>query len=486
MSYPRPRLAMLRELDRRRAAGGAFVPFIRYINSRYTFYHHHIVIATLLEDFIKRQDGKKKIMLCIPPQHGKSELASKMLPAFALGVAPNLKILGASYSADLAKSFNRDIQRAIDNLPYSKVFPGTRLNSKRVDLGDTSYLRNTHEFEIVGKIGAYKATGIGGGIAGRPVDLAVIDDPIKSAKQAVSATIREGIWQWYLNDLMPRLHNNSKVILIMTRWHEDDLAGRLLDQEPEEWEVITFQAIKEDGLGHASDLRKPGEALWPARHDLAKLLKLRALSERVFQSLYQQRPSPADGTLIKRHWFVKYNPAAVNWAGSTIHFYLDTAYTEKQVNDATAILAFAKIAGNLYLTGCEAVRMELPELLKWIPAWIERNGGTAKSAVIVEPKASGLSVIQSLKRSADTRHLNVIADKPPTESKLTRVNAISYVLESGKVLIPEKAPWVSAFMHECVMFPNGKNDDRLDCLTGAVNKMLINQSGAQKFEMGSA
>ena len=482
----RYRLSMLREVDRREAQRGKFVPFVRYVNTRYQFYQHHKIIASALESFLKRKEGKKKLMLCVPPQHGKSELASRLLPAFALGLNPDLKIAGCSYSADLAKSFNRDVQRTIDGPHYAKVFPITRLNSKRVATDTTTYLRNTHEFEIVGRWGSYKAIGVGGGITGRAVDLAIIDDPIKNAKQAVSATVRETIWQWYLNDVSTRLHNDSKVILIMTRWHEDDLAGRLLMQEPDEWEVITLQAIKEAGEGHPDDTREPGEALWPDRHSLEKLLKLRKLSERVFQSLYQQRPAPNDGTLIKRAWFKTYNPAELDWSRATIHFYLDTAYTEKQENDATAILAFAKIGGKLYLTGCEAVRKELPDLLEWIPEWIKANGGTAKSAVIVEPKASGLSVIQSLRKSEKTKHLNVIADKPPVDSKITRVNGISYILEAGKVFVPMRAPWVPAFLHECVMFPNGRNDDRVDCLVGAVNKMIVNQSGSRRMEMGNA
>lgn len=470
----------------KRASRGEFIPFVKYVNPRYQFFNHHRIIAKALQNFLQRKDGKKKLMLCVPPQHGKSELASRLLPAFALGLNPNLKIVGCSYSSDLAKSFNRDVQRTIDGRHYPFIFPETRLNSKRVASDTGNYLRNTHEFEIVGKYGSYKAVGVGGGITGRPVDLAIIDDPIKNAKQAVSATVRESIWQWYLNDLSTRLHNDSKIILIQTRWHEDDLAGRLLEQEPDEWEVVTLQAIKEEGEGHSDDTREPGEALWPDRHSLEKLLKLRKLSERVFQSLYQQRPAPNDGTLIKKAWFGRYNPAAVDWTKAVVHFYLDTAYTEKQENDATAILAFAKIRGQLYLVACESVRLELPELLEWIPEWVKQNGGKRRSAIIVEPKASGLSVIQSLRKSEKTRHLNVIQDVAPTESKITRVNGISYVLESGKVLIPERGAWIPSFLNECVMFPNGRHDDKVDCLVGAVIKMIVNQGGSGKIESGNA
>jgi len=478
----RNKLSVLREVDRRAASKGAFIPFIRYVNTAYEFFDHHKILATLLEGFIRREDGKKKLMLLIPPQHGKSELASKLLPAFALGLNPNLKIAGASYSADLSKSFNRDVQRIIEGIYYPKVFPKTTLNSRRVANSTSNYLKNTHEFEVVGYKGSYKSVGVRGGITGRPVDLAIIDDPIKSAKEAVSANVRESIWQWYINDISPRLHNHSKAILIQTRWHEDDLAGRLLDQERDEWEVITLQAIKEPGEGHSLDVRPEGAALWPQRHSIEKLLKLRRLSERTFQALYQQRPAPNDGTLIKKAWFGLYNPAQINWANAVIHFYIDTAYTEKQENDASAILAFTRIGSKLYLINCAAVRLEFPDLLKFIPTFVKENGGGPRSAIIIEPKASGLSVIQALKKSPITSSLNVIADAPSTESKVTKVNGVAPILESGRVLIPEKAPWVPAFISECVMFPNGKNDDRVDCLVGAINKMITNATGGNGYE----
>lgn len=474
--------AAIYEKTRRAAADGDFLSFVNFTNSKYEANWHHKLLIKKIERFIKDPDAKR-LMVFMPPQHGKSEIVSRALPAFQLGLDPTCRIAAASYSADLAKAFNRSVQRIIDTQAYSSVFPKTRMPTKRtVSDARGSFLRNTNEFEIVGTGGSYKAVGVGGGLSGRAVDLALIDDPVKDYKEASSPVVRESIWQWYLNVLLARLHNDSKVIIIMTRWHEDDLAGRLLAREPHLWDVFSLAAIKEPG-GMPGDPRAIGEALWPQRHSLEKLLALRALSERTFASLFQQRPAPEDGDVLKRKWWRYYNPAEINWGMQTIHFFIDSAYTDNSNNDPTAILAAARINNRMYLVGSHEKWLPFPELIKWIPEYVYLRGGNAKSAVVIEPKASGKSIVQMLRA---TTSLNIIEDVAPTDSKETRVKAISPIPEAGRVYLPENAEWVEKFINQCAVFPNGTLDDRVDTFEMACRRLIVNQPGTTDWKVGSA
>lgn len=179
-------------------------------------------------------------MIFVPPQHGKSEILSRNFPAWAFGYDPDLKIVGCSYSSDLAKQFSRSIQRIMDSPEYLHIFPETRLNSSNLRTVTRGYLRNVDMFEIVNHKGFYKAQGVCGSLTGTAVDIAIIDDPVKDAIEAYSPTYRERVWEWYTSVLLTRLHNNSRQLFIMTRWHEDDLAGRILSREADKWEVCQF------------------------------------------------------------------------------------------------------------------------------------------------------------------------------------------------------------------------------------------------------
>lgn len=239
-------------------------------------------------------------MLFVPPQHGKSELATRRFPAFMLGLVPATKIAICSYSDTLSTSFNRDIQRIIDDTLYHQTFPDTFLNSSNVvNSSQNDYLRNANIFETVGHRGFVKTVGVGGSLTGTPVDLGIIDDPFKDREEAMSNTIREKVYNWYTDVFSTRLHNDSQQLIIMTRWHQDDLAGRILMVE-HDWEVITYQAIKEKDI--KGDPRQFGEALWPAKHSLERLLRIKENSPITFDSLYQQEPKANKETLVFPEW----------------------------------------------------------------------------------------------------------------------------------------------------------------------------------------
>lgn len=269
--------------------------FVQYTKDDYEVQWFHKVLAYYLQLFA--EGVIKKLMVFMPPQHGKSELTSRRLPAYLLGIKPKLKIVGCSYSSDLSSSFNRDVQRIIDSKDYKDLFPDTQLNSKNVATdAKGSWLRNADIFEVVRHGGFYKSVGVGGSLTGTPADIAIIDDPVKDSVEADSLTYRTRVWEWYDKVLSTRLHNKSQVILTMTRWHEDDLAGRILKSpDAKNWVVLKLPAIKEATTHNEYDLRQIGEALWESRHSAEKI---RTATERTFQALYQQNPLPTKGGLV--------------------------------------------------------------------------------------------------------------------------------------------------------------------------------------------
>lgn len=266
--------------------------FVKYVRPSYRDNWHHVLLCEYLDRFIA--GDIKRLMVFMPPQHGKSELVSRILPAFTLGKDPKTKVVLASYSAHLAESFNRDCQRIIDSKEYRDIFPETKLNGSNIVTVASSWLRNSQIFETVGYGGFLKTVGVGGSLTGTPADIAIIDDPVKDAQEAMSPTIQERNWNWYTDVLSTRLHNDSRVLITQTRWDVNDLSGKILKQMEEggeQWEVLLIPGIK-GATGHPKDPRKEGDALWPERHSKEKLLSMRQKSVRTFEALYQQNPKP--------------------------------------------------------------------------------------------------------------------------------------------------------------------------------------------------
>lgn len=252
----------------------------------------------------------KKLIITVPPQHGKSEGSTRLLPAYLLGRNPDLRVAIASYSDPFARKFNRDVQRIIDQPLYAELFPEARLNGKNIVTVATAPLRNSTEFEIANHIGSLKAVGRGGPLTGSPVDVIILDDLYKDAMEGNSPTIREVVWEWYTSVVKTRLPNGAQELIVFTRWHEDDLIGRLekrekvieltsledVDPEWDGWYKLNFEAIKESEPTEI-DPRKPGEPLWPERHSLKLLNEKRALDRHSFDCLYQGHPMSKEGAL---------------------------------------------------------------------------------------------------------------------------------------------------------------------------------------------
>lgn len=454
---------LLRET--KQSAASSFVRYLSYINPKYQMEWFHKVIANYCEKLFRGEI--KRLMIFVPPQHGKSEIISRNFPAWALGRNPDLKIVGCSYSADLACQFSRSIQRIIDSQEYAEIFPNTYLNGSRGAKPARGYLRNFDVFETVGHHGFYKAVGVGGGLTGTPVDIAIIDDPVKDAMEAYSATYRERVWNWYNSVLTTRLHNDSKQLFIMTRWHEDDLAGRILKTEPDDWVVLSIPAICEVENDGGLSNRHIGEALWESRHSLEKLMKQKQRSERTFTALYQQHPTSDGGNIIKTEWFGKISEADFDRhrRSEPINFFLDTAYTDKTNNDPSGIIAVCCIDDVLYITHAKKMLMKFPELVRFIPQYAKEHGYNIRSSIRIEPKANGLSVIDQLQEATS---LNVAKTPTPKDSKETRLNAVSPIIEGKRVVLVEGA-WNEEFIDEVCGFPVKPHDEYVDVLCYAID-----------------
>lgn len=463
------RKATAERLLLQKGAASRLALFLNYASQTYRREWFHTLIADRCQKLF--EGDIQKLMIFLPPQHGKSEIVSRNFPAWCLGRNPDIKIVGCSYSADLAQQFSRAIQRTIDSDEYRAIFPDTTLNSVNIKTQSRGYLRNVDIFEIVGRRGFYKAVGVGGSLTGTPVDIGIIDDPVKDAMEAYSVTYRERVWSWYTDVFLTRLHNRSRQLLIMTRWHEDDLAGRLLASEGEKWSVLSIPAIRED-MSMADDPRRIGEALWEERHSRERLEDVERRSPRTFSALYQQRPTIDGGNIIKREWFKHVRRADFDrvYKGEPIVFFLDTAYTERTVNDPSGIIATCKIGNDLYVTHAKKVNMKFPDLIRFIPVYAKEHGYSRRSSIRIEPKANGLSVIDQLKEISD---LNVVATPSPKDSKETRLFAVSPIIESGRVILVDDV-WNEAFEDEICGFPAKPHDEYVDILGYAIDYHINN------------
>lgn len=468
-----------KELARRTMAN-----FSLYVDKEMEMAWFHKELCLYLDKWIGKDI--KKLAIFVPPQHGKSRKSSIETPAKILGMHPSAKIVVASYSDDNASRFNRACQNIIDSEEYRSLYPNTILPAKGIE--STNELRNNTLFETVKYKGFYKAVSIGGSLTGLPVDYGIIDDPIKDRKQADSLTYRNNLWNWYNDVFKTRLHNDSSQLLLFTRWHEDDLAGRLFDpknkyydeEEASEWTIICLQAVKEPtlpikGAININDPREVGEALWPSKHSREKYERRKKNNPLSFASLDQQRPTPEGGNLIKRDWFTILKPSELPFNPLFVSkdFWIDGAFTEKMQNDESAQMVCSFYMGNLYIFNAHGVRKELNEYLEYIVPFMKSSGYRATSNVFIEPKASGEGFISMLKQpkygSFNTRRIN---SKTVAAGKLVRAKNAQPTLASGKVFLIEGG-WNEAFITQCCNFPNDVHDDMLDLVCYAIDEYFI-------------
>ena len=422
-------------------------------------------LCEVLQQFYRDVEAGKQPRLIIqaPPRHGKSQLVSRQFPAWCFAQNPNLNIIASSYSSDLAKRMSRDVQRLLEDQPFTDAY-GTFMPSNK-----DKQIKTAELFELVSGSGAYRSSGVGTGITGMGADIGIIDDPVKDAKEANSETVRNSVWEWYTSTFYTRLSPKSGVLLCMTRWHEDDLAGRLINEMKnggDQWQVISFPAIAEED----EPMRQKGEALHPERYPLSMLEKIkRAVGTQVWNALYQQRPSSKGGDVIQTSWFKRYNmlPRIKN-----AFIVGDTAQKESQANDYSVFIVMGEgYDGGVYLIDLIRGKWEAPELtLKLKDIWSKYQAQYQLSGVYIEDKASGTGLIQTIKRE---QHIPIFGLKADA-SKYTRLLGVQGYIESGYVYLPNGAPWVLDFLDECEKFTKTEShlhDDQIDALVYGLIKV---------------
>lgn len=456
------KLKRLKREQLRRAAQSSLKDFILYNNEDYMMGWVHEEICETLDQFYEDVKAKKspRIIICLPPRSGKSEIISRNFPAYLFGRDPNLNIISASYSGDLASRFNLDVQRIIDSDNYKKIFPDTFLGGKSYP----QYKKTDSLFEIVNHKGSYRSAGVGGGVTGMGCDILIIDDPFKDRADANSPTIREKTYDWYKSTAYTRLSDGGGVIILQTRWHIADLAGQLIskmhsDEKADQFKVIEYQAIAEHDEKH----RKKGEALHPERYSLAKLEAIRqTLGAYEWAALYQQHPVPKEGATFKLDSFRRYNDKNIPVSFDRILGSWDMTFKDKKDNDFVVGQVWGKKGADHYLL--DQVRGQW-DFIKTLKVFIQLAEKWKRChGWLIEDKANGSAIISTLKK-----HISGLKPINPTESKIARAEAISIYIETGNVYIPENAPYIADLEDEIINFPAVDHDDQIDCMTQALN-----------------
>lgn len=401
-----------------------------------------------------------RLIIEMPPRHGKSQTATIRYPAWYLGENPDKRVVVAAHTASLAQTFSRQVRNEF--AMYAPEVWGLAVaeDSKSVE-----------RWAIEGHNGGMVAVGVGGALTGHGADLLIIDDPVKNAEEAQSQTIKDAVWDWYRSVARTRLHPGGAIILIMTRWAEDDLAGRLIseaDAGGEQWVILSLPAIAEenDMLG-----RSIGEPLWPERFGLDELLMIKAaVGSYVWNALYQQRPSPIEGGMLKRGWWQFYKELPSKF--DEIIQSWDMTFKDSAGTDFVVGQVWGCKEADKYLLDQVRDRMDFPATLTAVKSLTAKwPQATAK---LVEDKANGPAVIAMLKQQ-----ISGLIPVEPQGSKVARASAVSPQIEAGNVYLPDPsiAPWVHDFIEECAAFPTGAHDDQVD----AMSQALMRLGGRREF-----
>ena len=459
------------------SARHSLLGFTLYTKPDYKVNWHHGVVCEYLDRFVAGEI--KRLMLFMPPRHGKSELVSRRLPAYILGRNPEASLIATSYSADLASRMNRDVQRIIDAREYIDLFPGTKLHGSNIrTVSQGTYLRNSDIFEVVGHRGVYRSAGVGGGITGMGFDYGIIDDPLKNRKEANSETIRRAVWEWYTSTFYTRQEGDAGILVTMTRWHMDDLAGRLLLQmrEPEtdedaefadQWTVVSFPArahpISEKHPQTEHDRREVGEPLWETKYNHVKLLRIEnTIGTFDWSSLYQQNPVPAEGGIFKRKWFEPQIDDMPPMAYA-VRFW-DLAMSDKTSADYTVGTLYGMgVDGHRYVLDVARKQIDWGDLTEWLANVMLADGPNVAQGI--EEKGYMSRAVQALNADARLRGYSIFG-YPKDKDKLT--NALPFAAKAGAGLVHVlNRHWTQNWIEEICSFPNGANDDQLDSIAGA-------------------
>ena len=441
----------LRVLEARSLATATFIDFCKYVWPEMLVGEHHIKIAEALDRVIA---GKcKRLMIAMPPRHGKSQMGSFLFPAYLMGKLPQSKLIVGSHTAELAQRFGRMIRNLVEDERYTELFPNTKLSVDSKAAGRWNTNAGGEAFFI----------GKGGAMTGRGGDIVVLDD-ILDEQDAVSETAMENTWEWYTSGPRQRLQPNGAIIIINTRWKTDDLSGRLLRQQgqlkSDQWEILEFPAILPSG--------KP---LWPGYWSLDELEKVKmSIGLKKWNAQWQQQPTNDDGAILKREWWRKWKYAGPPNCEYIIQT-MDTAYSKKETADFSVIATWgvfrpsADEGPGLILLSVKKGRWDFPELKRVAKAeyvyWEPDN-------VLIEAKATGTPLQHELRKMGIPVTMYSPGGRRTGQDKVSRANAVAPILESGMVWYPEDEEFAQEMVEECAAFPNGSNDDQVDAMVMAL------------------
>lgn len=445
---------------RQELARKSYQEYVSYVHQgRYTHAPHTIFICDVIQQAIEKKKRMRSgeittenqyIALNMPPRHSKSMTITETLPSYYLGQFPEDRIIEISYNDTFARKFGKKNKEKV------KEFGKQLFN---IEIAHDSSAHD--EWTLDNNIGGMISRGVLSGITGQGADLMIIDDPIKNREEADSETHREKIWDEWKDSFSSRLHPGAIVILILTRWHEDDLQGRLLNEEygkPLNWRVYNFplEAEENDILG-----RKPGEPLWPERYGYS-FIEERKRYPSSFNALYQGRPTSQEGNILKRDWW-KYYDKLPQMAIEIMS--VDATFKDEDDSDFVAIQVWGKTGANMYLIDNMKAQMNFPTTLQAIRNMKKKHPKV--SSILVEDKANGPAIISMLRNE-----IGGIIAVNPQGGKVARVNAVSPHIESGNTFIPHDAEWIHDFVEECASFPKGKHDDQVDAMSQALNRFI--------------
>lgn len=445
---------------------------IKQVYPNYRFYRFHAELIKQLQRVIDG-DCKRLIVQC-PPRQGKSLLSSKLLPAAYLLAHPERFVAICSYSAELAEGFSRDAREF-----YREA--GGLLDP---------YSQSVNRWGTQGSGGCW-ATGIGGSVTGRSASLIIADDTVKGREEAESPRTMEKLFSFYQGSLYTRLEpGHGAIIVVATRWSDDDLTGRLLELEKnapedarENWTIMDFPAISEDPgsrppLPEHCDVvpdwrEETGTALCPQRYDVVDLDRIRlAVGQREWSALYQQRPAPLSGNMFNPEWWQYYDsPDELPSDMDRLMLSVDCTFTNSSDSDYVVGTVIGQYGNRFYVVDMVRQKMDLPSTIAMILRMLNKH---PIHGTVIELAANGFAVYQTLQ----SRIPGLIAYKPGDRSKIGRLSGIVPVVEAGNVFLPSYAPWLDAFLNEFTLFPAAKNDDICDSVAQCINYM--NQRSAPR------
>ncbi|XAI96019.1 terminase large subunit [Microcystis phage Mwe-JY26] len=436
--------------------------FVEYMTPDEPPARHHDWMCEKLEAISRREN--RRLIVSMPPGHAKSKFCSRYFPAWYLGKFPNHKFIQGGHSQDFVENqFGKFVRGIIKDPRYATVFPEIKISSESSAAGF---------WGIAGKMGTYLAKGVGQGISGFRGNIACVDDPFAKLEDAESATIRQKVFDWFTTDFITRLLPNSPVFIVSTRWHTDDLCGRLETMTREgngpAWEIINLPAI---ATGEGTDAlgRGPGQPLWPEYYDEEYLLELKnTLPSKSWNALYMGKPVDAEGGVVKADWFVRYNTVPTDEKDpitgvvkkrivKKVTVSVDCASKTTERNDWTVVTVWIEtIDRRHYLVDLKRERVEFDDLVKLIEDTARK---WSAHQILVEDKGSGTTYLQVRRGKAPAP---LIPIQVPNASKEFRFDGVSPMFKAGDVLLPERAPWLADYEAELLAFPNATFDDQVD------------------------